>query len=101
MRYIIIYASLLITSGAQAATVAKCVDDAGKVTFSQHGCPTSSVSADTLKVDNSTPSGSSKPTQMAPAQAGNRQSGRVSSRAVQSRTATPTRARSCSRCRFR
>lgn len=101
MRNIIVYASLLIMPGAQAATVAKCVDDAGKVTFSQHGCPTSSVSADTLKVDNATPSGSSKPTQMAPARASNRQPAAVSSRAAQSRATAPARSRSCSRCRFR
>lgn len=99
MRTIILYAALLVTTTAQAATITKCVDDAGKVTFSQHGCPRSS-SADVLTVVNPKPSSDGKVVRMAPTTSSGSTSSSASSRATQSRASTPVR-RSCSRCRFR
>lgn len=53
-------------SQAQAATVFKCVDAAGKVTFTQQQCPEQSALHDVVRANNPTPSGSGQPTEMAP-----------------------------------
>lgn len=97
MRTIILYAALLVTTNAQAAAITRCVDAAGKVTFSQHGCPQSS-SADVLTVTNPKPSSDGKVVRMAPTASSGSPSN--SARVTQPRAATPVR-RSCSRCRFR
>ncbi|MGP0174186.1 DUF4124 domain-containing protein [Pseudomonas sp. NCHU5208] len=50
---------------AQAATVFKCVDAKGKVTFTQQNCPDNHALDDVVSAHNQTPSGSSAPTRMA------------------------------------
>lgn len=99
MRTIILCAALLASTTASATKITKCVDEAGKVTFSQHGCPQSS-NADVLTVSNPKPSSDGKVVRMAPtASSGSTSSGATAS-GTQTRSTTPAR-RSCSRCRFR
>lgn len=50
---------------AQAATVFKCVDAKGKVTFTQQNCPDNHALDDVISARNQAPSGSSAPTKMA------------------------------------
>lgn len=99
MRIIILCAALLVTTTAQAATITKCVDDAGKVTFSQHGCPQSG-NADVLTVTNPKPSSDGKVVRMAPTVSSGATSGGATTSGTQTRAATPAR-RSCTRCRYR
>ena len=63
---LIALAAVLLSSQLQAATVFKCVDAAGKVTFTQNqNCPRSSDLDDVISAHNAAPSGSSAPVQMA------------------------------------
>jgi len=59
-------AALLLSSQAGAATIFKCVDSAGKVTFTKgQNCPDNSDLDDVVRAHNPTISGSSAPVQMA------------------------------------
>lgn len=59
-------AALLVSSQASAATIFKCVDGAGKVTFTKNAnCPRNSDLDDIVRAHNAAPSGSSAPIQMA------------------------------------
>lgn len=61
-----ILAALLLSSQASAATIFKCVDEAGKVTFTKNAnCPRNSGLDDVISAHNAAPSGSSAPVQMA------------------------------------
>lgn len=61
-----ILAALLLSSQASAATIFKCVDEAGKVTFTKNAnCPRNSSLEDVVRAHNAAPSGSSAPVQMA------------------------------------
>lgn len=61
-----ILAALLLSSQAGAATIFKCVDEAGKVTFTKNAnCPRNSGLEDVVRAHNAAPSGSSAPVQMA------------------------------------
>ncbi|MFG5864449.1 DUF4124 domain-containing protein [Metapseudomonas sp. CR1201] len=51
---------------AYSATVFKCVDSKGKVTFTQANCPDEHALDDVVTAHNPSPSGSSAPVQMAP-----------------------------------
>lgn len=67
MRYFgFILAALLLSSQAGAATIFKCVDAAGKVTFTRgQNCPDNTGLDDVVRAHNPTISGSSAPVQMA------------------------------------
>lgn len=61
-----ILAALLLSSQARAATIFKCVDEAGKVTFTKNAnCPRNSGLEDVVRAHNAAPSGSSEPARMA------------------------------------
>lgn len=61
-----ILATLLLSSQASAATIFKCVDEAGKVTFTKNAnCPRNTGLEDVVRAHNAAPSGSSAPVQMA------------------------------------
>lgn len=65
-RFGFILAALLLSSQASAATIFKCVDEAGKVTFTKSAnCPRNSGLDDVISAHNAAPSGSSAPVQMA------------------------------------
>lgn len=65
-KHVFIFGALAVFSQAQADTVFKCVDAAGKVTFTQNqNCPRSSALDDVVSAHNAAPSGSSAPVQMA------------------------------------
>lgn len=59
-------AAMLLSSQLQAASVMKCVDAAGKVTFTQNqNCPRDHALDDVVSAHNAAPSGSSAAVQMA------------------------------------
>lgn len=58
-------AALLGAGQAGAATMFKCVDAQGKITFTQANCPDNHQLDDVVSAHNAAPSGSSAPTQMA------------------------------------
>lgn len=61
-----ILAVLLLSSQASAATIFKCVDAAGKVTFTKNAnCPGNTGLDDVVRAHNAAPSGSSAPMRMA------------------------------------
>lgn len=61
-----ILAALLLSSQAGAATIFKCVDASGKVTFTKNAnCPSNTGLDDVVRAHNAAPSGSSAPVQMA------------------------------------
>lgn len=65
-KALIVLAAVLISSQLQAATVFKCVDAAGKVTFTQNqNCPRTTELNDVVSAHNAVPSGSSAQVQMA------------------------------------
>ena len=57
MRGLSVALLVLMVGAAQAATVVKCVDAAGKVTFSQHACPSAEHDSAVMSVNNQRPSG--------------------------------------------
>lgn len=58
--------ALALSSSAEAATIFKCVDAAGKVTFTKNqNCPRNSGLDDIVRAHNPAPRGSSAPVQMA------------------------------------
>ncbi len=64
--FALILAALLLSTQAGAATIFKCVDEAGKVTFTKNAnCPRNSGLEDVVRAHNAAPSGSSAPVQMA------------------------------------
>lgn len=65
-KAMIALAAALLSSQLQAASVMKCVDAAGKVTFTQNqNCPSTAELNDVVSARNAAPSGSSTPVQMA------------------------------------
>lgn len=58
---------VVLTTSWQAlgATVFKCVDAAGKITFTQHDCPAASQDSSVVSVSNQRPSGAGPATMMA------------------------------------
>ncbi len=66
MRSLGFILAALLSSQAGAATIFKCVDEAGKVTFTKNAnCPRNSGLDDVISAHNAAPSGSSAPVQMA------------------------------------
>lgn len=66
MRFAFISAAVLaFSANAQAATVYKCVDASGKVTFTQHNCPEAAKLNDVVSAHNARPSGSGESAVMA------------------------------------
>lgn len=59
---------LLFIAEGHTATVFRCVDSSGRVTFTQQNCPESHSLEAAVSAYNPAPSGSSAPTQMAPTQ---------------------------------
>jgi len=57
MRFLYFVMLLVVPAIASAASVVKCVDAAGKVTFSQHACPSPDHDAAVVSVKNARPSG--------------------------------------------
>jgi hypothetical protein len=66
MRFssVVIVFSLLTAMHTQAATVFKCVDAKGKITFTQGNCPDNHALNDVVSAENPTISGSSAPSTM-------------------------------------
>ncbi len=61
-----ILAALLLSWEASAASIFKCVDEAGRVTFTKNqNCPRNSGLADVVSAHNAAPSGSSEAVRMA------------------------------------
>jgi len=60
----LILAAVVLSIEATAATVVKCVDAAGKVTFAQHACPDARAQASQVTFKNAAPSGSSAPVRL-------------------------------------
>ena len=58
MRILITLLCVLGAGYGHAATVTRCVDAAGKVTFSQHGCPSAAVETGVVNAENLPPRGS-------------------------------------------
>ena len=65
MRIITLFCAALLAGDAYSATMFKCVDAKGRVTFTQANCPDSHELDDVVSVHNSAPSGTSAPVQMA------------------------------------
>ncbi|WP_341304728.1 DUF4124 domain-containing protein [Pseudomonas sp. TMP25] len=65
MRLFIIGIAALLTGDACAATMFKCVDAKGRVTFTQANCPDDHQLDDVVSAYNAPPSGSSEPVKMA------------------------------------
>lgn len=62
----LVFAAILLSSQAGAATIFKCVDESGKVTFTKNAnCPRDTGLEDVVRAHNAAPSGSSAPVQMA------------------------------------
>jgi hypothetical protein len=65
-KFALFAAAVLLGFEAHAASVMKCVDAAGKVTFTQNAnCPSNTGLTDVVSAHNAAPSGSSVPVQMA------------------------------------
>lgn len=65
MRIFMFLAAAALAANASAASVFKCVDAAGRITFTQQSCPQSSLLHDVVSASSPTPSGSSQPVAMA------------------------------------
>ncbi|WP_405120744.1 DUF4124 domain-containing protein [Pseudomonas leptonychotis] len=65
MRLITLFITALLAGDAYAATMFKCVDAKGRVTFTQANCPDNHELDDVVSVHNAAPSGTSAPVQMA------------------------------------
>lgn len=62
----LVFAAILLSSQAGAATIFKCVDESGKVTFTKNAnCPRDTGLEDVVRAHNAAPSGSSAPVRMA------------------------------------
>lgn len=65
MKYLLMAVVAACAFESQAASVFKCVDAFGKVTFTQHNCPDASGLDDVVSAHNPRPSGSGQGTVMA------------------------------------
>ena len=65
MRIFFLIIAALMFGDAYAATLFKCVDAKGRVTFTQANCPDNHQLDDVVSVHNAAPSGTSDPVQMA------------------------------------
>lgn len=65
MRRVLLFLAALTAGDAYAATMFKCVDAKGRVTFTQANCPDNHELDDVVSAHNAAPSGTSAPVQMA------------------------------------
>ncbi|WP_395501832.1 hypothetical protein [Ectopseudomonas mendocina] len=65
MRFLYLVIFLAVPPMVSAASVVKCVDAAGKVTFSQHACPSPDHDVAVVSVNNQRPSGEGPATRLA------------------------------------
>lgn len=65
MRLLTLFFATLLAGNAYAATMFKCVDAEGRVTFTQANCPDNHELDDVVSAHNAAPSGTSAPVQMA------------------------------------
>ncbi|SFJ07545.1 protein of unknown function [Pseudomonas guineae] len=65
VRFITFFIAAMLLGNAHAATMFKCVDAKGRVTFTQANCPENHELEDVISAHNAAPSGSSAPVQMA------------------------------------